>query len=73
MLIGGRTGLLTHTVRLRQGNQSSIRFTSNPSKYRRSKHILTKISYLNDMKASKIIVMQYLPTESIVDCTGNNN
>jgi hypothetical protein len=45
-----------------QDNKSAIWLTTEPTRYRRSKHILTKISYIREQNSLKTIQMEYLPT-----------
>jgi hypothetical protein len=45
-----------------QDNKSAIWLTTEPTRYRRSKHILTKISYIRENNSLKTIQMEYLPT-----------
>lgn len=56
--------IVQHII-LYQDNQSGLWMITKPSKHKRSKHILTKLSYLKDMYALGLIQPQYLPTEQM--------
>jgi hypothetical protein len=45
-----------------QDNKSAIWLTTEPTRYRRSKHILTKISYIRENNSLNTIQMEYLLT-----------
>jgi hypothetical protein len=61
----GRQEHFVHHVTLYQDNQSGIWLITNPAKYRRSKHILTKISYLKDLINSRILEVKHLSTDQM--------
>ena len=48
--------------KIMQDNQSGMLMVTEPSKFKRSKHILTKINYARDLFASKCIEIEYLST-----------
>jgi hypothetical protein len=49
-----------------QDNKSAIIMVDEDSKNKRSKHILTKITYARDLKKLDVIRMQYLSTHRMV-------
>jgi len=57
-------GLLT--VRFHQDNKSAIWLYTEPSRYRRSKHILVKISYIRELIATGVLTALYLDTDNMI-------
>jgi hypothetical protein len=53
-------------INLLQDNKSSLIMVSDPSTFKRSKHMMTKISYLRDLKMMGIITAEHQPTEEMV-------
>jgi hypothetical protein len=53
-------------INLLQDNKSSLIMVSDPSTFKRSKHMLTKISYLRDLRKMGIITAEHCPTENMV-------
>jgi len=51
-----------HSIVLYQDNKSGIWLATKPSKYRRSKHLLTKLTYLKDLHNQSILKFVYLNT-----------
>jgi hypothetical protein len=54
-----------HTIPLCQDNKSAIWMVTEPSKLRRSKHILIKLSYIKDFVINRSISMIYCKTEEM--------
>lgn len=55
-----------HYLTLFQDNKSGIWLITKPSKYRRSKHLLTKLTYLKDLNSQGLLIIKYLPTNEMV-------
>jgi hypothetical protein len=53
-------------IKLLQDNKSSLIMISDPSTFKRSKHMLTKINYLRDLKKLGIITTEHLGTDEMV-------
>jgi hypothetical protein len=53
-------------IKLLQDNKSSLIMISDPSTFKRSKHMLTKINYLRDLKKLGIITNEHLGTDEMV-------
>eukprot|EP00981_Chlorochromonas_danica_P013081 scaffold5787_cov179-Ochromonas_danica.AAC.2 len=54
-----------YSVRLYQDNKSGIWLMTEMSKYRKTKHLLTKLAYLKDLVRDKVLIIQYLNTEDM--------
>jgi hypothetical protein len=53
------------TIQIYQDNRSAILMVTDESKYRKSKHILSKISYLKENYESEVIELNYLNTKML--------
>jgi hypothetical protein len=55
-----------HPIKLLQDKKSSLMMVSEQSTFKRSKHMLTKITYLRDLKKMGIITAENMGTEEMV-------
>jgi hypothetical protein len=53
-------------INLLQDNKSCLIMVCDPSTFKRSKHMLTKVQYLRDLKKLEIITAEHLPTADMV-------
>jgi flavorubredoxin len=52
-------------INLLQDNKSSLIMVCDPSTFKRSKHMLTQINYLRDLKKMGIIIATHLGTDEM--------
>jgi hypothetical protein len=58
-------GQSLESIILHQDNKSAIWLYKEPTRYRRSKHILTKVAFVRDNVATGVVTVDYLETDEL--------